>query len=151
MRWKRIQDMFTGAVITALFISIAVAIIIRIPVAPYPSIINVNRIEIPEPIVGCPGDLGRFFISFDVTRPSILRTYITYVNEAGITVLPNENIGPVYAHEKEITVERWYEFSIPPLEPGNYRRITAIDTLDVDSSPSFFSIPFTVMECGVKQ
>lgn len=144
LRWRRVQDIFIGATIMGLIVSIAVAIIVQIPVAPYSEIIVFDGPRNISPEAACPGEMISFEVDFFVARKSVYALYITFVDEVGHTVIYDSDGPNVFMQEHKILLHEDNTFLVPELEPGKYYRKIAIVTLDVNSEPTIFVVPFEI-------
>lgn len=146
-RKERIQDWVIGALILACLIAASVILVLQFPIPLRHTPMIYHSVELPPDRDYCPGEFYVYVVDIEITEPSILSTHVG-VKDAKTDVFILSTVDDSFSipRSKPSRVKQTVGFPIPDLPPGDYIRVAAIDAENVDSTPIFVEVPFTIGE-----
>lgn len=145
------QEIVLNAAITALllgiFAALGITFALNFPAPLRKNPVVYNQIILPEQQSYCPGEELVFELQITITEPAIIG-----VNEAVIYADSGDFVpGTLYTDQAKpfvepIPLDLQTSYIIPDLEPGEYKRITAMSSSTSDANPVFVVVPFSVRD-----
>lgn len=144
-----LSGVIMGLLLFGVFAAAAIAITVRIPVALNDPPVSYSNIVPSAFGTVCAGDTLTFTADVKIDRAAVIQTYTSIRSVDTGENMPNaQSQTATRIHPVPVEFPATITFTVPSaLGPGLYQHVRSTIALNMDTEPSFLTIPFSVVPC----